>query len=348
MTSMKTYFRPLSLVFGRDAQMLVASGAAGQLGGLRNVGFTHVEVIERGAARRVAAFADVADLSAIQKITQPRPDFGGLSMNQTRVMGIVNVTPDSFSDGGQLHSAAAAIAHGRQLAAEGAEILDVGGESTRPGSDAVSGAEETQRIEAVIAALSVDHLVSADTRKATVMQSALNAGAVIINDVSALSHDPASADVIARSKAPVILMHAQGEPKTMQLNPRYDDVLLDVYDGLEASVATAEAAGISLENMCVDPGIGFGKTFKQNLELMAGLTLFHGLGVPVLVGLSRKGFVGAVTGEKLAANRVHGSVGGAVHAAAQGVHILRVHDVKATEQALKMFTASNDPDSADF
>lgn len=345
---MNTYFRPLSFVFGRDARALVGSGVAGSLGGMPHIGFAHVEIIERGAWRRVVAFAAVAELPAIRLITAPRPEFGGLTMDRTRVMGIVNVTPDSFSDGGNLASAKAAINHGKQLAAEGADILDVGGESTRPGSDTVSTEEEIQRVEAVIAALSADHIVSADTRKAAVMQAGLNAGARIINDVSALNYEPASAAVIAQSNALVVLMHALGEPKTMQLNPRYDDVLLDVYDALQVSIAKAEAAGIARANLCIDPGIGFGKTFKQNLELMAGLSIFHGFGVPLLVGSSRKGFIGAVTGEKLAADRVHGSVGAALQAATIGAHMLRVHDVQATVQALKMFTASNDPDSADF
>ncbi len=345
---MKSYYRPLALVFGRDARLKISSGQAGVLGGSPHIGFTQVELIERGATSRFVAFAEVAEEPNIGAITAQRPHFGGLTMERCSIMGIVNVTPDSFSDGGRLSNADVAIAHGKQLAEEGADILDVGGESTRPGSDTVSIEDEIQRIESVIAALSVKHVVSADTRKAPVMQSALKAGARIINDVSALAYETASSSVIAQTNAPVILMHAQGEPKTMQLNPRYNDVLLDVYDALEISIAKAEAAGIKRANICIDPGIGFGKTFKQNLELMAGLSLFHGLGVPVLVGLSRKGFIGAVTGEKMAADRVHGSVGGALQAAMQGAHILRVHDVKATVQALKMFTASNDPDSADF
>jgi dihydropteroate synthase len=343
-----TYFRPLSLVFGRDARTLIANAKAGALGGLPHIGFCSLEVIERGKNPRIVSFAEVANNQVVQAITAQRPQFGGLTMERCQIMGIVNVTPDSFSDGGRLSNPAAGIAHGKRLAAEGADVLDVGGESTRPGSDTVSAEDEIQRVEAVIVALSADHIVSADTRKAAVMQAALKAGARIINDVSALNYEPASAEVIRQTKAPVILMHAQGEPKTMQLNPRYDDVLLDVYDALEACIAKAETAGIARANICVDPGIGFGKTFKQNLELMAGLSIFHGLGVPLLVGLSRKGFIGAVTGEKLAADRVHGSVGGALQAAMQGTHILRVHDVKPTVQALKMFTASNDPDSADF
>jgi dihydropteroate synthase len=345
---MTTYFRPISFVYGRDARSLIAAGKAGALGGLPHIGFTLVEVIERGAARLIENFGDLSDLPELQNITTRRSDFGGLAMDATRVMGIVNVTPDSFSDGGRLASAEAAIAHGQQLAAEGAAILDVGGESTRPGSDAVSIEDELARVGPVISALSPTYIVSADTRKAAVMTAALHAGARIINDVSALGFDAESAGVVASAGAPVILMHAQGEPKTMQLNPRYDDVLLDVYDGLAVLVAKAEAAGIARSNICIDPGIGFGKSFKQNLELMTGLSLLHGLGVAVLVGLSRKGFVGAVTAEKSAADRVHGSVGGALQAAMQGAHILRVHDVKATVQSLKMFTASCDADSVDF
>lgn len=345
---MKTYFRPLSIVFGRDARDLIASGKAGALGGMPHIGFTHVEVIQRGVDRMIETYADLSDLTEIGNITRPRPAFAGIGMDATRVMGIVNVTPDSFSDGGRLADVDAGIAHGSKLASEGAEILDVGGESTRPGSDTVTIEDEISRVEGVIAGLAKSHIVSADTRKSDVMTAALHAGARLINDVSALGFDEASASLVAQAKAPVILMHAQGEPKTMQLNPRYDDVLLDVYDGLATSVVKAEAAGIARENICVDPGIGFGKSYKQNLELMAGLTLFHGLGVPVLVGLSRKGFIGAVTGEKTAAERINGSVGGALQAAQQGAHILRVHDVKATVHSLKMFTASCDPDSVDF
>jgi dihydropteroate synthase len=345
---MKTYFRPLSLVFGRDARDLIASGKAGALGGMAHIGFTHVEVIQRGVDRMIETFADLADLPDIQTITAPRPAFGGVAMNTAQIMGIVNVTPDSFSDGGRLNDVEAGIAHGLKLAGEGAVILDVGGESTRPGSDPVSVEEEIARVEGVIVGLSKSHVVSADTRKALVMEAALKAGARIINDVSALGFDDASAAIVAKAQAPVVLMHAQGEPKTMQLNPRYDDVLLDVYDGLAASLAKAVNAGIARENICVDPGIGFGKSFKQNLELMAGFSIFHGLGVPILVGLSRKGFIGAVTGEKTAAERVNGSIGGAMQAAQQGAHILRVHDVKVTAQSVKMFTASCDPDSVDF
>jgi dihydropteroate synthase len=348
---MKTYYRPTGLVFGADVARMVRDGDALPLAGMAHVAFTHVDVITRANGvieRDMQRISGVDDSAALERLSAARPAFGRIDMTAPRLMGIVNVTPDSFSDGGKLSSTAAAIAHGEQLAAEGADILDVGGESTRPGSDTVDDAEELRRIIPVIAALAKTRAISADTRKAAVMAEALAAGATIVNDVSALGHDPKSAGVVAKAGVPVVLMHAQGEPKTMQLQPRYEDVLLDVYDGLEVRVAAAEAAGIPRSCIAIDPGIGFGKTFRQNLDLMAGLTLFHGLGLPLLAGLSRKGFVGALTGEKTAGHRVNGSVGGALQAALAGAHMLRVHDVKATREALAVFTAALHPDSADL
>jgi dihydropteroate synthase len=264
-------------------------------------------------------------------------------------MGIVNVTPDSFSDGGLHGTSDAGASHGLALAAEGAHILDVGGESTRPGSNAVSVDEELSRVIPAVKRLNeAGHVVSIDTRKPLVMRQAVKAGAAIINDVSALQHDPDSLRAAAELNIPVVLMHAQGDPRTMQLNPHYDDVALDVYDQLEQRVLACVQAGIPRSHIAIDPGIGFGKTFRHNLELLNQLTLFHGLGVVVLVGLSRKGFIGALTGEKNAGNRVHGSVGGAVQAVLNGVHILRVHDVKATVEALAVAGAAMDPRSSDF
>ena len=345
---MKEYFRPLGLVFGADAKSLISAGQAGALGGMGHIGFTMVERMARDGAREVVSFADASAIPEIHHAVSSRPDFAGLKFDATRLMGIVNVTPDSFSDGGLFHNSSLAIAHGREMAAWGADILDVGGESTRPGSDAVTVEEEGARIMPVIEALSADHVVSVDTRKASLMSTALKAGARIINDVSALNYDKDSTAVVARSTAPVILMHAQGEPRTMQLQPKYDHVVFDVYDALAAFVARAEAAGVPRARICVDPGIGFGKTFRQNLELLNHLTIFHGLGVALLVGLSRKGFIGGLTGKSPASARVSGSIGGAVHAALSGAHILRVHDVRETQEALTVFNAALQPHSADI
>ncbi len=344
----QTYLRPLSLVFGSDARALIASGLAGALGGLQHIAFTQAEVIIRdgkAVKRDLKSFADIKDHPLTVEITRPRGSFGGLELDRSLIMGIVNVTPDSFSDGGQHGESQSAIAHGLQLAGQGADILDVGGESTRPGSNEVSLEEERQRIMPVIAELAKGHVVSVDTRKAVLMQEAAAQGAKIINDVSALGFDAASLGVVAQQQLPVILMHAQGEPRTMQLAPKYQDVALDVYDWLAARIDVAVAAGIAKSRICVDPGIGFGKTIEHNLDLLRQLTLFQGLGVGLLVGLSRKNMVGVLTGEKLAAKRISGSVGGALQAALMGAHILRVHDVKETADALAVFNGALDPDS---
>jgi dihydropteroate synthase len=338
----KTYLRPLSLVFGPDARTMIAAGSAGALGGMAHIGFTHVEFITREGktfSRSTQAFADLKNHPLTDEITKPR------SYDHTAIMGIVNVTPDSFSDGGKHSDAEHAIAHGMLMAEQGAEILDVGGESTRPGSNEVSLDEERARVMPVIAALAKNHAVSIDTRKPDLMREAKSFGVQLINDVSALGFDATSIAVAAELKLPVVLMHAQGEPRTMQLAPKYIDVALDVYDFLEARIAACLEAGIPKSLIVVDPGIGFGKTIQHNLDLLRQLTLFHGLGVSLLVGLSRKNMVGVLTGEKTAAKRVSGSVGGALQAAMMGAHILRVHDVKETADALAVFQGALDPNS---
>ena len=271
----------------------------------------------------------------------PRQPLAGLSLDRPRIMGIVNVTPDSFSDGGAFTSANAAIDHALQLEAEGADILDIGGESTRPGAEPVSIEEELRRVLPVIEGLAgrTKALISIDTRKAEVMRRALAAGAHIINDVAALTYEAACMEGAAQSKAPIILMHAQGDPRTMQSAPHYDDCLLDVCDWLAARIAACESAGIDRARLVVDPGIGFGKSLAHNLELLAGLTLLHGLGVPLLLGASRKSFIGALSGAKNASERMPGSIAAALHGAAQGVQILRVHDVTETRQALTVWQA---------
>jgi dihydropteroate synthase len=343
----KTYYRPLGLCYGSDAEQLIASHRAGCLGGSGVTGFTLVERITRDGKSVTREF--IPYMEALRPIEAPRGEFAGVTFDAPGIMGIVNVTPDSFSDGGQHGTAETGTFHGLALAGEGAHILDVGGESTRPGSDAVSLDEELSRVIPAVQRLSdAGHVVSIDTRKAIVMREAVKAGAAIVNDVSALQHDPDSLRTVAELQVPVVLMHAQGDPRTMQLNPHYDDAALDVYDQLELRVMDCVQAGIPRSRIAIDPGIGFGKTFRHNLEILNQITLFHGLGVAVLLGLSRKGFVGALTGEKNAGNRVHGSVGGAVQAALNGVHILRVHDVKATVEALAVARSAMDPRSTEF
>ena len=254
-----------------------------------------------------------------------------------QLMAVLNVTSDSFSDG-YLHKDA--LAHADRLLAEGADIIDVGGESTRPGALPVAEAEEQRRILPIIAALAhAGARVSVDTRYAGTMAAALDAGAQIVNDVSALHHDPRALETLAGRDCPVILMHMRGTPQTMREHAVYADVVEEVTAELAASVARAEAAGIVRERIIVDPGLGFAKTAAQSLELLRQVGRLKRLGLPVLVGASRKGFLGEFGGETEPAKRAPASVAAALFAASQGVEILRVHDVAATRQALQMWQA---------
>lgn len=266
-----------------------------------------------------------------------------IRLDQPQVMAIVNATPDSFSDGGQFADAGAAADAGAEMAAQGAAIIDIGGESTRPGAKSVWEGDEIERIVPVIRQLAGGAAaVSVDTRKADVMTAALDAGARMINDVSALTFDPRSAEVVAASGVPIVLMHHQGDPQTMQDDPRYDDVLVEVYLWLEERIAFDEEAGISRDKILIDPGFGFGKRLAHNLELMNGLALFHSLGCPLVVGASRKRTIGALSGEAPVDKRLGGSIAFALKAIEQGVQILRVHDAFETVQALRVWRGLRD------
>jgi dihydropteroate synthase len=344
-----TYLRPMGLIAGPAAALSVEAGTAAWLAG-GPLAFTQVAIVTRAAGNvacqpmpvaRLLVAADARQRQQMERLTALRPDVAGLSLARPLIMGIVNVTPDSFSDGGRFVAPDAAVGQALSLAAAGADVLDIGGESTRPGSDAVSEDEEIARVLPVIKGL-VGYTaarISIDTRKARVMQMAADAGVHIINDVSALTHDPDSLQVAAESGLAVVLMHALGDPKTMQDDPSYDNVLLDVYDALAARIAGCRAGGIAPERLIVDPGIGFGKTLEHNLQLMDGLSLLHGLGVPVMFGASRKAFIGKLTGIDMAGDRVAGSLAANLAALAHGVQVIRVHDVDETRQALSVWQA---------
>jgi dihydropteroate synthase len=264
-----------------------------------------------------------------------------LDLGSPRIMGVVNVTPDSFSDGRGAVDVARAIDLARAQAAEGADIVDVGGESTRPRATPVTERDEIARVVPVIAALAADGaLVSVDTMKPGVMRAALDAGAAMVNDVRALRTEGAL-DAVARSDAAVCLMHMQGEPATMQVAPSYGDVVAEVRVFLAARVAAAEGAGIARERIVVDPGFGFGKTLAHNLALLRGLPAIASLGVPVLAGLSRKSMLGAITGRDVG-DRLAASVAAALAAITRGAAIVRVHDVRATVDALRVWQAASE------
>ena len=293
-------------------------------------------VIEDRVVTRVpAAWAELA--AACEAV--PSPILPGLPADRPLVMGVINVTPDSFSDGGDHLRPEDAIAAGEAMRAAGADILDVGGESTRPGAERIPPAEEIARIVPVIAALARIAPVSVDTRNAATMQAALAAGARIVNDVSGLTHDPAAAGVIAAAECPVVLMHMRGTPVTMNALASYDDVALDVHDELADRIALAEQAGIARARIILDPGIGFAKTGEHNLELLRRLRLFGSFGLPLLVGVSRKRFIGLYGDAPDPKRRLPGSLAAALWAAINGASILRVHDVAETVQALKVWRA---------
>jgi len=346
----KVYLKPLI-----EAGTSLASTDSRHLAGT-TVRFDRVEVLIRRAGEVACARLALRDLPAwiegldeahadlardqLTRALAPRAAFGGVAMGGGALMGIVNVTPDSFSDGGITLEADAACRQGVAMAGAGAAILDIGGESTRPGAQPVAIDEERRRVVPVIEALAgAGAALSIDSRNSAVMAAALDAGAAIVNDVSALTHDPASLGMVAERGAPVVLMHAQGDPRTMQREPAYDHVALDIYDYLEARIAACLAAGIARENIALDPGIGFGKTLEHNLILLRDLALFHGLGCPLLLGASRKGFIGRLSGETVASRRIAGSVAAALQGAGRGVHILRVHDVADTLQGLAVWRA---------
>jgi len=256
-----------------------------------------------------------------------------------KLMGVVNVTPDSFSDGGLFLDANVAIEHGRELASQGADILDVGGESTRPGAEEVGVEEERRRTEPVVAALAATgHTVSIDTSKLAVAEAALDAGAEIVNDVTALRHDPEVAALVADRRAGLVLMHMLGDPRTMQANPAYDDVVDEVKAFLAERLEVAVAAGVAEERVWLDPGIGFGKTLDHNLELLRRLGELRELGRPLVVGTSRKSFIGKIDGSEVG-DRLGGTIASSVIAAAEGADVLRVHDVREGAQALKVADA---------
>jgi dihydropteroate synthase len=326
------YFRPIPMTDpARPAGALTLAGGW--------CWFDRVEVLQRGGPARLIGAGDLPG-DVLQRLTLPAARFAGLSLDRPRLMGILNVTPDSFSDGGRFVTHEAAIAQVHAMA--GADMLDIGGESTRPGAAEVDPATEIARTAPIIAAIRAageGRAISIDTRKAVVAEAALAAGAGIINDVSALGFDAGMGPLAARVQAPVILMHAQGTPQVMQADPRYDDVLLDVYDALAARIDNAIAVGIARDKIMIDPGIGFGKTQAHNLALLQRLSLFHSLGCPILLGASRKRFIGTIGQADDPARRMPGSVAVALAGIAQGVQMLRVHDVGETRQAMRLWSA---------
>ena len=342
---------PTGLLIGAAAAGAVEAGRARRLAGGPVAFSAGVVMLADGRTLVRAAAAPLAEIEdwaageetgvrcaiadSLERIARPRPPFAGLALDRARLIGVVNATPDSFSDGGDSLATEDAIAAGRRLADAGADLIDVGGESTRPGAAPVTATVECGRVLSVISALSEDGIrVSVDTRRAEVMSAALEAGAVAVNDVSALTFDEASLQTVAKRRAGAILMHMQGAPGTMQDAPAYTDAPYEVFRFLDCRARAAIGAGIPAGSIAVDPGIGFGKDDDHNSALLAEIGLLHATGCPVVLGASRKSFIGRLSRGEPPKARLAGSVAAAAAAALQGVQLFRVHDVAETRQAL--------------
>ncbi len=331
---MTTYYRPLPRTDHARPE-----GALPLAGGW--TWFDTVEVLYRDAPSHLMPASEIPQ-AALERLSASRDPIAGLSFDTPQLMGILNVTPDSFSDGGEHYDPQIAVSHAQTMQAQGAKIIDIGGESTRPGAEEVAIGEEIRRTAPVIEAIRAasDVPISIDTRKAPVAQAAHRAGANLINDVAGFTFDPNLAPFAAASGLPVCVMHAQGTPDIMQVDPRYDNVALDIYDYLEGRIAALEATGIHRSRIIIDPGIGFGKTLEHNLTLLQNLALFHSLGCPVLLGASRKRFIGTIGGTEEARHRAPGSIAVALAGLAQGVQMLRIHDVRETAEAMRLWQAA--------
>jgi dihydropteroate synthase len=350
------WLRPLGLISGRAAAEAITSGHARPLT-RPSLAFSLITALSlRSDQRPISVTSSVAELEVwiagvgarfAQRVREQltllsalRPPWAGFDLDRPIVMGVLNVTPDSFSDGGQWFDTERAVARGRALLTAGADIIDVGGESTRPGAGELHPGEEVSRIEPVVRALvESGAVVSIDTRHKAVMEAALDAGARIVNDVSALTHDAESAALIARRGASVVLMHMRGEPRTMQCEPAYNSPLIEVLQFLKVRIEACIAAGVPREYIAVDPGIGFGKLVAHNLELLSGIASFHALGCGIVLGVSRKSTIARLSGGEPPQARLPGSLAAALSAVQQGVQVLRVHDVAETRQALAVWQA---------
>lgn len=356
------YLRPLGLVYGSVASQVVISSNGFLLAGGK-IAYTLCEIIQPGGsmgygATRVCSIQEVVSWSKkegedvskcvddyLDAISAPRKLFSNFpkvfkEKNTPKIMGIVNITPDSFSDGGKYLAFEDALSHSISLLDHGADIIDVGGESTRPGAEIVDEDEEIKRTIPLIKELSNRGVItSIDSRKSKVMSAALAAGAKIVNDVSALTFDQESIEIVKRKGVPVILMHMQGNPKTMQQSPKYACAPLDIFDYLKERIQCCNNHGIGKSQIIIDPGIGFGKTAEHNIEILNYLTLFHGLGCCVLVGFSRKRFISQVCREVAEEERLAGSLSAALISLNQGVQFLRVHDVFETKQAISVWNS---------
>jgi len=344
---MKRYYtRVCNFYYGKESEILVNRKKTIPLNGNSKLSFDHIEIISRSSKKKIHIkkvnslnkFLKKQVLSDLKKIRLKKKSFANLNfLKIPNIMGVLNLTPDSFSDGGNFNKNNQGLKHALSMLKAGANIIDVGGESTRPGSRAINEKLEWKRIKGFIKSVGKKIPVSLDTRKSAIMKKGIKHGVKMINDISGLNYDPETINVLKNLKTPFVVQHTQGTPENMQNKPYYKNELLEIYDFFEKKIKFLKSIGIKHSNIIIDPGIGFGKKLKHNMNLIINISIFHSLGLPILVGNSRKRFIKEISGNNDTKNRVGGTVASSIFLMMQGVQILRVHDVNELIQGVKVF-----------
>ena len=340
------YTRVCNFYYGKDSKKLLSKKKTLPLNGLQEISFDHIEIITRKSKKKIF-IKDVKKLSKsiqkqiifdLKKITLKNKNFSNLNFQKLpNIMGVLNLTPDSFSDGGKFNKTSKGIKHAFEMIKGGANLIDVGGESTRPGSKTVNSKNEWNRIYRILRPVCKKVSVSLDTRKSEIMEKGIKLGIKIINDVSGLNYDKRTLDILRKYQIPFVIQHSKGTPENMQIKPTYKNELLDIYDFFEKKIKTLRSIGIKHNNIILDPGIGFGKNLKHNMNLISKISIFHSLGFPILVGNSRKRFIKEIAKKNDSRNRIGGTIASSIYLMMQGVQILRIHDVNELIQGVKVF-----------
>ena len=340
------YTRACNFYYGKISKNLVKNKKSLPLNGNKEISFDQIELISRNSKKKIK-LTKLVNLPKILKkqvtqdlkhIISKKKNFANLNFNKSpNIMGVLNLTPDSFSDGGKFNSKTKGIKQAFKMFESGASIIDVGGESTKPGSKGINTKREWNRINEILRSICKKIPISLDTRKSEIMQKGIKLGVKIINDVSGLNYDSKAINILNKYKIPFVLQHSQGTPDSMQNNPVYENVLLDIYDFFDKKIHFLRSIGIKHNNIIIDPGIGFGKNLKHNMNLICNISIFHSLGFPILVGISRKKFIKDLSGDNDTRNRTGGTVSSVIYLMMQGVQILRVHEVNEILQGIKVF-----------
>ena len=340
------YTRTCNFYYGSESKNLVGKKKSLPLNGNKEISFDHIEIISRKSKKKIS----INKLNKLPKllvkqikldlkiITSKKNSFANLNFNKIpNIMGVLNLTPDSFSDGGKFNTTNRGVKRAFEIFKSGANIIDIGGESTRPGSKAINEKLEWKRIHKTLKSISNKIPLSLDTRKSIIMEKGIELGVKIINDISGLSYDPRVIKILKKSKTPFVIQHSLGEPENMQNKPSYKNEILDIYDFFEEKIKLLRSIGIKHNNMIIDPGIGFGKNLRHNINLIHNISIFHTLGFPILVGNSRKRFIKDLSGKNDTKSRIGGTVASSLYLMMQGVQILRIHDVNELLQGIKVF-----------